>query len=164
MAEDLQVNLLKSELISLKNARAGRSVPDPRMDKRIAEIESQISRKSSGTVATPGMAKGGSVKPVWEKARPKSLGKSKPLTPKQKTKAKAMASKADRHYPNLVDNMRAAKMATGGMTKKQTAKVGKVMGEFKDKGLHSGKGGPVVKNPKQAIAIALSEARKLKKK
>jgi len=43
-------------------------------------------------------------------------------------------------------------------------KVGKVMGEFKDKSLHSGKGGPVVKNPKQAIAIALSEARKVKKK
>lgn len=43
-------------------------------------------------------------------------------------------------------------------TKKQTAKIGKVMGEFKDKGLHSGKGGKVVTNPKQAIAISLSEA------
>jgi hypothetical protein len=29
--------------------------------------------------------------------------------------------------------------------------------------LHSGKGGPVVKNPKQAIAIALSEAKIAKK-
>lgn len=52
----------------------------------------------------------------------------------------------------------------GGLTKKQQAKVGKVMGEFKDKGLHSGKGGKVVTNPKQAIAIALSEAKKIKKK
>ena len=43
-------------------------------------------------------------------------------------------------------------------TKKQTAKVGKVMGEYKDKTLHSGKGGPVVKSRKQAIAIAMSEA------
>lgn len=43
-------------------------------------------------------------------------------------------------------------------TNKQTKKIAKVMGEFKDKGLHSGKGGPVVKSPKQAIAIALSEA------
>ena len=37
-------------------------------------------------------------------------------------------------------------------------KVGKVMREFKAGKLHSGKKGPVVKNPKQAIAIALSEA------
>jgi len=37
-------------------------------------------------------------------------------------------------------------------------KVGKVMREFKRGELHSGKKGPVVKNPKQAIAIALSEA------
>ena len=44
------------------------------------------------------------------------------------------------------------------LTKKQITKVGKVMREFKAKGLHSGKGGPLVKNPKQAVAIALSEA------
>lgn len=50
-------------------------------------------------------------------------------------------------------------------TKKQTAKVGKVMHEFKTGTLHSGKGGKVVKNPKQAIAISLSEAKiKHKKK
>ena len=44
-------------------------------------------------------------------------------------------------------------------TKKQTAKVGKVMGEYKEGTLHSGKGGPVVKDKKQAIAIAMSEAK-----
>jgi hypothetical protein len=49
------------------------------------------------------------------------------------------------------------------LTKKQ-AKVGKVMKEFKSGTLHSGKGGKVVKNPKQAIAIALSEAKMSKKK
>jgi hypothetical protein len=38
------------------------------------------------------------------------------------------------------------------------AKIGKVMGEFKRGTLHSGKGGPVVKNPKQALAIAMAEA------
>jgi len=43
------------------------------------------------------------------------------------------------------------------MTKSQK-KIGKVMREFKKGELHSGKNGPVVKNPKQAVAIALSEA------
>jgi len=51
----------------------------------------------------------------------------------------------------------------GDVTKKQTAKVAKVMGEFKEGSLHSGKGGKIVKSPKQAIAIALSEAKKAKK-
>lgn len=39
-------------------------------------------------------------------------------------------------------------------------KMGKVMHEYKTGTLHSGKGGPVVKSRKQAIAIALSEAGK----
>lgn len=43
-------------------------------------------------------------------------------------------------------------------------KVEKVMKEYKEGTLHSGKGGPVVKSRKQAIAIALSEAQKAKKK
>lgn len=50
-----------------------------------------------------------------------------------------------------------ANFAKGG---KAMAKVGKVMGEFKRGTLHSGsKKGPEVKSPKQAIAIALNEAR-----
>ena len=46
---------------------------------------------------------------VWNKPRPKNLGKSKPLTSAKKSKAKAMAKAAGRPYPNLVDNMRAAR-------------------------------------------------------
>jgi hypothetical protein len=45
------------------------------------------------------------------------------------------------------------------MTKAQK-KIGKVMGEYKEGTLHSGKSGKVVKNPRQAIAIAISEAAK----
>ena len=44
-------------------------------------------------------------------------------------------------------------------TSKMQAKVAKVMREYKAGKLHSGKGGKVVKNPKQAIAIAMSEAK-----
>ena len=59
-------------------------------------------------------------------------------------------------------------MATKPKTKAgKMAKVGKVMHEWKTGTLHSGKGGPVVKSQKQAVAIAMSEAgmsKKTKKK
>lgn len=48
---------------------------------------------------------------------------------------------------------------------KAKKKIGKVMKEFSEKKLHSGsKKGPKVKSRKLAVAIALSEARKGKKK
>ena len=52
------------------------------------------------------------------------------------------------------------------MMKKSKAakKVAKVMGEYKDGTLHSGKGGAVVKSQRQAVAIALSSAGVSKKK
>lgn len=100
---------LKRELTALRSASSRRTVADPRLDQRIAELTAELSRKTKGMVA---LKKGGSV-----------VNK-----------------------------------------KKQQAKVKKVMGEFKEGTLHSGKKGKVVKNPKQAIAIALSEAKKAKKK
>ena len=51
-------------------------------------------------------AKGGE---VWEKPRPKGLGKPKALSSAKNAKAKAMAKAAGRPYPNLVDNIRAAR-------------------------------------------------------
>jgi hypothetical protein len=45
---------------------------------------------------------------------------------------------------------------------KAAKKIGKVMSEYKAGKLHSGGSGKVVKNPKQAIAIAMSEAGKSK--
>jgi len=46
-------------------------------------------------------------KKVWDTKNPAK--KSKKLSPGQKASAKAMAKKAGRTYPNLVDNMRAAR-------------------------------------------------------
>jgi hypothetical protein len=46
---------------------------------------------------------------VWDKPRPKDLGAPKKLSPAKKAAAKAMAKAAGRPYPNMVDNIRAAK-------------------------------------------------------
>lgn len=48
-------------------------------------------------------------KAIWDKKRPASAGTTKPLTSEAKSSAKAAASRAGRPYPNLVDNMRAAR-------------------------------------------------------
>lgn len=53
-----------------------------------------------------------------------------------------------------------AKYAKGGHVKKGEQKIGRVMKEFTEGKLHSGsKEGPKVKSTKQAVAIALNEAR-----
>lgn len=46
--------------------------------------------------------------PVWEKGLPKDH-KSKPMTTKQVSQAKAMARAAGRPYPNAVDNIRVSR-------------------------------------------------------
>jgi hypothetical protein len=49
--------------------------------------------------------------------------------------------------------------------KSRKGKIEKVMHEWKEGELHSGsKNGPVVTNPKQGIAIAISESKKSKKR
>ena len=53
-------------------------------------------------------------KAPWERANPKGKKRSKPLTGAQKSKAKASAKRAGRRYPNLVDNMNAAKQKRAG--------------------------------------------------
>jgi hypothetical protein len=71
-------------------------------------------------------------KPVWKKSRPEGLGKSKSLDQQDKNRARAMARAAGRPYPNLVDNMRAAKSTGGGAW---TRKEGKSeSGGLNDKG------------------------------
>jgi hypothetical protein len=66
--------------------------------------------KGYGLKVTRKFKKGGfAVKPVWDKKRPDDLGKPKDLSVKKKKAAKARAKAAGRPYPNLVDNMAAAR-------------------------------------------------------
>jgi len=46
---------------------------------------------------------------VWDTKNPKPAGERKSLTPAQKSGAKSRAKAAGRPYPNLVDNMAAAR-------------------------------------------------------
>ena len=69
------------------------------------EVPKLIQRKDA-TEPVKVYAKGGE---VWDKPRPKKLGEPKPLSSKRKASAKAAAKAAGRPYPNLIDNMRAAK-------------------------------------------------------
>jgi len=50
-----------------------------------------------------------SEKKPWNSANPKPKSQRKKLTSSQKSRAKALAKKAGRPYPNLVDNMRVSK-------------------------------------------------------
>jgi len=54
-------------------------------------------------------AKGGAVKPIWDKDRPEDIGEPKSLSVKNKAFAKRRAKAAGRPYPNLVDNLAAAR-------------------------------------------------------
>ena len=46
-------------------------------------------------------------KPIWGRSNPRR--KHKTLSPQQKAKAKRLAKKAGRPYPNMVDNARVAR-------------------------------------------------------
>jgi hypothetical protein len=49
------------------------------------------------------------MKEVWDKPRPKDLGKPKEMSSADKRMAIRRAAKAGRPYPNLIDNMAASK-------------------------------------------------------
>jgi hypothetical protein len=87
------------------------------------------------------------------------------MVQKRVVRGPAMAAGRDPRAPMLpptASSVAPPAFAKGG---KFDAKMGKVMGEFGKEKLHSGsKKGPEVTNPKQAIAIAYSEARKATKK
>lgn len=49
------------------------------------------------------------MKEIWDQNRPKGLPKPKKLSPAKKAAAMSRAKSAGRPYPNLIDNMAAAK-------------------------------------------------------
>ena len=77
-----------------------------RSSRGMGAIRPELIRRKDANVPVKVYAEGGE---VWDKPRPEKLGKPKPLSPKRKASAKAAAKAAGRPYPNLIDNMRAAK-------------------------------------------------------
>jgi hypothetical protein len=53
------------------------------------------------------------MKEVWEKPRPKKLGKPQKLSPNQKKAAKSFAKRTNTPYPSLVANIHGAKAKKG---------------------------------------------------
>jgi hypothetical protein len=75
------------------------------------------------------------------------------MAPRKKTTRKKTAAKRSTAKKST------AKKKTRKYGKKAARKVGKVMEEFKEGKLRSGRSGKKVTNRKQAIAIGISEAR-----
>lgn len=104
------------------------------------------------------LAKGG---PAMRPMREEKVTREARITPTMRSEAASQRAKvvtppmpARRGVPVAATSPLLA-MKRGG-----EAKIGRTMGEFKAGALHSGKNGPVVTSPEQAIAIALSQARK----
>lgn len=150
---------------------AGRAMALPRLSRPISQglrsPRAEIARERAIMGEDAGYAKGGM---AMRKQYPTNNGKPMISGPKAAPAPKAdmLYSKKENSAKNLLADGKAPNLpsAKGGvnMAKGGSAKVGKVMREFKAGELHSGsKSGPVVKSRKQAIAIGLSEARKAKK-
>lgn len=81
----------------------------------------------------------------------------------EKEEERAGGIKGDKKLHEMAEKRREKKDAPKKSAAKK--KISKVMVEFEEKKLHSGSlKGPKVTNPKQAIAIALSESKKVGKK
>jgi len=141
--------------------------PSRRMSQGLRSPRAEMARERAIMGQDTGYAKGGM---AMRKQYPTNNGKPMISGPKAAPAPKAdmLYSKKEVNAKNLLADGKAPNLpsAKGGvnMAKGGSAKVGKVMREFKAGELHSGsKSGPVVKSRKQAIAIGLSEARKGKK-
>jgi hypothetical protein len=75
----LDVSALTEELIALRNQAANRTVPDPKLNKQIMELQQKIMQRRSGSVSPPttAMRKGGVVKKA--KATKKTTAKARKI-------------------------------------------------------------------------------------
>ena len=80
-------------------------MPGPMKDEKGRPTRKALSLRKWDCRAEGGLM----TKPIWDKDRPEDLGKPKSLSVKKKKAAKARAKAAGRPYPNLIDNMAAAK-------------------------------------------------------
>jgi len=94
------VEMYKKGGMAKKMSKGGELKEPPEDNKGLQNLPEEVRNKMGY------LKKGGD---VWDKPRPKSLGKPKKLSPEKKSAAKAAAKKAGRPYPNLIDNMRMAK-------------------------------------------------------
>ena len=147
-------------------AKAARKL-DPKGSVMAGEVkplyrDRDLVAKAARKVDPKGSVMAGEVKPLY---RDRDLGAKgsvvageiKPLYRDREMVGKA-ARKLDPKGSVMADDT--ARYGKGGKVK-GAAKISKVMGEFASGKLHSGsKKGPEVTNPKQAVAIAMSEARK----
>lgn len=90
---------MKAKLTSAETARD----PDSRINKSLRAWNCADGGAVEDAVK---LAKGGE---IWDKDRPKGLGKPKKLSESQKSSAKAAAKAAGRPWPNMIDNINAAK-------------------------------------------------------
>lgn len=108
-------------------------------------------------------------KPGLKAPQPEGGPRRDSFCARMKGMKKKLTSAETARDPNsrINKSLRAWNCAAGGLlntTKAKPAKVATVMREFKAGKLHSGTSGKVVKNRKQAVAIALSEGRKAARK
>ena len=76
---------------------------------RVQQVQQIVGQQPTGRPPMAMKTGGLAVKAVWDKERPEDLNKPKSLSVKRKKAAKARAKAAGRPYPNLVDNMAAAR-------------------------------------------------------
>lgn len=154
----------------VKNSRAGDAMKKVRRDIDRNEIPRQRKfdenqrQKNQAQMPPPAPPAAQDVPPV-PAAPPAPQGVQPPmLNPAAAMQGAAAAAARPFKKGGQVKMASGGCYSKGGKAKAGAAKMSKVMGEYKSGKLHSGsKSGPVVKNRKQAVAIAISEARKSKR-